>query len=495
MNAQLCRSTLRRLADHVALPSYAFDKVRRSVVHIGVGNFHRIHQAVYCDDLLCAGELLWGVTGISLRSPKTRNALAPQDYLYTMAQLDGNVSYRVIGAIREIIAVSDDSARAIDVLAARTTELITITVTEKGYLLGDGSIDFSHEAYCADLMSLQEPRTVYGYLAAAIIRRSQAKTGPMTILCCDNIQGGGDILRQGALNLLQEHSVNSACWVDDNVSFVSSVVDRVAPTTTEKFIRDTTQAIGVHDHWPVATEPFRQWVIEDKFAGVRPPFDAVGATYVDDVAPYERMKLAFLNAAHSIIAVVGYLLGEDYIHTSLEHGDLARLVRATLVEEIHAVTPLPLTVSGFAYIDNFLRRFQNAALPYRVTQVCSDSTEKIQQRWFPSIDRLIEHGQSPQYMAFASAAWIACVRQAVTDEALVDSRRDELIEKLGGAYQSDEIVRHTLDIAGAARQRFRTDASFMALVDDAYRDICGYGVGAAMNKVVRQLQSKRSVRA
>ena len=485
MNARLCRSTLRRLTDHVVVPSYAFDKVRCSVVHIGAGNFHRAHQAVYCDDLLCAGESLWGVTGISLRSPKTRDALAPQDYLYTTAQLDGNASYRVIGAIREIIAAPDDSTRAIDILAARTTGLITITVTEKGYLLGEDSIDFAREAYCADLVSLQKPHTVYGYLAAAIIRRSKTKTGPLTILCCDNVQGGGDILRQGTLNLLQEHSADSVGWVGDNVSFVSSVADRVAPTTTEKFIRDTARAIGFHDHWPVATEPFRQWVIEDKFAGVRPPFDAVGATYVDDVAPYERMKLSFLNAAHSMIAALGYLLGEDYIHTSLEHTDLARFVRTALVEEIQTVTPLPLTVNGFAYIDNFLRRFQNATLPYRVTQVCSDSTEKIRQRWFPSIDRLIEHGRSPHYMAFVLAAWIACVRQAVTDDSLVDSRRDELIDKLSGAYQSDEIVRRTLDIAGAARQRFRTDTSFMALVDNAYRDICSCSVGVAMNKIVR----------
>ena len=480
MTTRLCQSTIGQMAEHVAVPQYKLDRVQRGIVHIGVGNFFRAHQATFWDDLLCAGQMNWGVSGISLRSSRTHDVLAPQDFLYTLVQAGRNTTYRVIGALKEIIVAPSMPSRAVAALSAREASVVTTTVTEKGYLLRDGAIDFNHVGYRRDLSCLDPPTTVFGYLAASMVQRMVRNSGPMTVICCDNVSGGGAILAEGTCRLLRKHAREVVNWADENVSFATSVVDRVTPVTTDGLARQVRCDTGVVDAWPVATESFRQWVIEDKFAGQRPPLDSVGALFSSDIAAHERMKLAYLNAGHSMVGVMGYLLGVEHIHSSLGNDAVDRFVRRVLTEDVHPLARLPRDVDGLEYVDAILQRFKNASLPYRISQVCSDSTEKVQQRWFPSVDRLVRHGRMPRYFPVALAAWIIFIERAVAEGSLVDPSREKLIDAVRRCRGGDSVISGVLQIAGAASYAFWTDPIFMKAVKTAYSDIRTNGIYTAI---------------
>lgn len=488
MTIRLSRSTLGRLANQVITPRYRLDRVKRGVAHIGVGNFHRAHQATYFDDLLRAGEMNWGISGICLRSSRARDALAPQNFLYTLMQADQRTSYRVVGAIQDIIVAPRLPELAIAALAANETSVVTTTITEKGYLLRNGSIDFDHPMYRQDLSRSGAPKSVFGFLAASIRRRMEQDAGPLSIICCDNIQGGGSILREGTHGLLCQYAKDVVTWAEDNVSFVSSMVDRVAPVTSDGLVRLVASQTGVEDAWPVATESFRQWVIEDSFPSKRPPLDLVGVEFADDIALHERMKLRYLNACHSIIGAIGYLLGETYTHSALKHRGLARFSRNALAEEVHGFMALPPASDGLAYIDTCLERFRNASLPYLIAQLCSDSSEKVQQRWFPSIERLIRCRRPPRYFTFALAAWAIQIEQAIDERTLVDSRRGELTEVLEGNRQTGSPVRGLLRVAGAQTYEFWNDSHVMNATECAYREIKRWGIDEALHRHTEALR-------
>ena len=495
MTFRLNRSTLGRLARQVISPRYRFDGVNRRVVHIGVGNFHRAHQATYFDDLLRAGDVNWGITGVCLRTSTARDALAPQDYLYTLMEYGRNTSYRVIGAIQEIVVAPTRPERAIAALAANETTVVTTTVTEKGYLLRNGSIDFNHSAYRRDLARNGAPSTVFGFLAASIRRRMEQDAAPMTVICCDNVQGGGEILREGTHCLLRQYGRDAVEWAADNVSFVSSMVDRVVPVTSKRHVRHLFAQTGIEDAWPVATETFRQWVIEDAFLGVRPPLDLAGAEFVGDIALHEQMKLAYLNACHSMVGAIGYLLGETYVHSALRHHALDRFARLFLAKEVDKFIDLPPAFDGLAYIDLTLNRFKNASLPYPISQVCSDSSEKIQQRWFPSIERLIQYRQPPRYFTFALAAWVAQIEQAIAQGSLADPKSEELVKTFQRSRGTDSLVSEMLKVAGAEACDFWNEPAVMSAAETAYRQIKTRGISAALLQHALDSHDRREANA
>lgn len=482
MTARLSTANLDQRREGVAVPRYALDSVRRGVVHIGVGHFHRAHQAAYFDDLLCAQAMDWGVTGISLRSARVRDALAPQDFLYTLVEQGEKRSHRVIGALRQIIVARSAPAPAIAALAAPETTVVTTTVTEKGYLPSEGATDFGHDAYRRDLACVDAPKTLFGYLAAALIRRMEIDAGPVTLVCCDNVKGGGMLLEEGTCHLLRHHAPHAVNWARDNASFVSSVVDRVAPGTTDALVRQVRHDTGLADEWPVATEPFRQWVIQDRFAGERPPLDSVGAVYTGDIDTYEQMKLAYLNAGHMIVAVLGRLLGERHVHSALRYGAVARFAKTALINDVYPFVRLPSEVDGLKYIDGLLRRFGNAALPYRVAQVCSDSTEKVQQRWFPSIDRLLKQRHVSRHFPVVLAAWVLCIEQAAKQGALVDPSSENLTGAVAGADSAEALVRGVMRVAGAESFAFWREPVFMNAVSVAVTEIQRNGIRAVIGR-------------
>ena len=376
----------------------------------------------------------------------------------------------------------DNPQAVIDLVAANQTQLVTTTITEKGYCLSSGAIDLAHPDMVQDLDSLTAPKTTYGYLAAALIKRCADQGAPLTVLCCDNLQAGGEKLQEGVRMLLERHSPKTLTWVNAHVAFSSSMVDRVTPATNERLKEEVAARLGLHDAAPVAAEPFTQWIIEDHFAGKRPPFDRAGALFVDDIAPFERIKLRFLNAGHSMLAALGYLAGDRFIHEALQLPALARFTEHALKRQVMPVTPVPDNFSAESYIDQVLDRFRNARLPYAVLQVGTDSSQKIQQRWLPSIRDAISQGRDTSHLAFSLAAWVCFIRKALQNNDLNDPLREAFASCPSADTASD--VHHFLALAGAGKFSFFTDAAFMASVNQFHRAIDELGVEQALGTVV-----------
>jgi fructuronate reductase len=472
--------TLENLNASVERPHYALSETSSAIVHFGAGNFHRAHQAVYCDTLLNKGASEWGITGVSLRSSTMRNNLASQDYLYTLAILGDETRYRVIGAIKNILVGPEDPQAVVEKVTQSHTQLVTTTITEKGYYLSDGVIDQSHPDIANDINSLAIPVTVYGFIAAALIKRAKDNAAPLTVLCCDNMHAGGQRLKDGVNLLLELHSEETLPWVAKNVAFSSSMVDRVTPSTDQTLIDVVAQDTGLHDNAPVSAEPFTQWIIEDNFAGKKPPFEQAGALFVSDITPFEKVKLRFLNAGHTMLSALGYLAGDRYIHEALQRQPLALFTEQALKRNVMPVTSVPESVNGEVYIDDVLQRFRNSRLPYGVLQVGTDSSQKIQQRLFPSVDDALSNSKEYPYLAFALAAWVCFVRKAVINEDLNDPLSHDFAQCIDEHVNND--VHNFLKLAGASKFNFFSDSEFMASVDDCFTNINNVGAEQAISE-------------
>ncbi|MEP3653286.1 MAG: mannitol dehydrogenase family protein [Litorimonas sp.] len=413
------------------IQSYEYDRnaITSGIVHFGIGNFHRAHQAVYCDDLLNRGDTNWGITGVSLRSSSMRDSLKPQDYLYTLATLGETTEYRIIGAIQDVVVAPEEPEAVINLISRPSTQLISSTITEKGYYLASSKIDFSHPDLRAELASLDTPKTIYGFLARGLISRAQEDAqAKLTIMCCDNISKGGEFLKDGVARLLAQHSPETREWADKHVGFVSSMVDRVCPATDEKLRQSVSEDTGRKDAWPVSAEPFSQWIIEGNFVGERPNFEDVGAVFVDDIKPFEQMKLRYLNAAHTIASTLGYLSGDAFVHEALARAEIFDFMRQALKENVLPHAAVPNGYDGYDYIASVIKRFQNENLPYANLQVGTDSSQKIQQRWFPTIDAAVAKNAEIPYLEFCLGAWVIFIQTALENGVLNDPKKEALAQ-------------------------------------------------------------------
>lgn len=469
---------------------YDRDAVTVGIVHFGIGNFHRAHQAVYCDDLLKAGALQWGIAGVSLRSAAMRDALKSQDYLYTLATLGENTEYRVVGAIKDVLVAPQEPQAVVDLIAKNTTQLISSTITEKGYYIasgkGDsGEVDFNQADLRSELLSLDKPKTIYGFLAKAIIQRAQSSNDPakLTVMCCDNISAGGAFLKEGVRSLLEQHDPKALSWATDNVRFVSSMVDRVCPATDDALRDSVFKDTGRQDSRPVSAEPFSQWIIEGDFAGERPEFDSVGAVFVEDIAPFETMKLRYLNAAHTIASTLGHLCDDKFVHESLERSEVFNFMRRTLYENVLPHAAVPKGYDGAAYIEDVIKRFQNGSLPYANLQVGTDSSQKIQQRWFPTIDRALVENSDCSYFEFCLAAWVIFVQTALKQDVLNDPKIADF--KQAQSDDLNQLVLSYLSIADAGKFSFYHNADFMAAVNLQASHIRAIGIKSALIKFLK----------
>lgn len=462
---------------------YDREDIQPGILHFGMGNFHRCHQAVYVDKLLSQGSTDWGIVGVSMRSAKLRNQLAPQDFLYTQVTLSEATEFRIVGSILDILVAPENPAAVIDRVAHGSIKLVTSTITEKGYCLSSGQIDTEHPDIIADGESLESPKTIYGYLAAGLIQRRKNGGAPLSVLCCDNIQSGGAHLQTGVRMLLLQHDKDSADWATQQVSFASSMVDRVSPATDEPLKQLVRTALNLEDAWPVAAEPFSQWVIEDNFAAARPPFDKVGALFTDDISLYEQAKLRFLNAGHSIISVLGYLAGHPSVHQALEQPSIQDFVVRALHENVLPVATMPPGFKGDEYIGDVIKRFKNSALPYTVAQVNTDSSQKIQQRWFPTVDDALARNADTAMISFVIAAWVLFVQKALLAGELNDPLGEEF---LAAQNQGGDIIHRFLETAGAKQFEFFSSSPFMASVLSHYTTLKNTDTSAALTQFIAQ---------
>ncbi|WP_311268221.1 mannitol dehydrogenase family protein [Sphingobium sp. WCS2017Hpa-17] len=405
--SRLSSDTLAQLPADVTLPTYDRAAVTCGAVHIGIGAFHRAHQAVVFDDALNAGDLRWGIIAASLRSPGVRDQMQPQDGLYTMLVRDGAAEQaRIIGAVQQVIVAPEDPQALLAVLASPDTHIVTLTITEKGYKLDPSSGDLIADdpQLAADLAALDSPQTAPGYLVAALGRRRAAGLPPFTAISCDNLPHNGARLRNAVLELARCHDADLADWIATHGAFPETMVDRIVPATTPDDIAALAARIGVEDQAMVKTEPFLQWVIEDRFCGPRPDFGA-GVQLTQAVAPWEEAKLRLLNGAHSGIAYLGGLAAIDHVHEVLALSEARTFVEALWDEAGTTLSPPP-ELDVAAYRRALMARFDNPTLRHRTRQIAMDGSQKLPQRLLAPIAARLTAGQGIDALSLAVAAWI-----------------------------------------------------------------------------------------
>jgi len=410
---------LAHLPDTVLRPGYDPRAVSVGMVHLGLGNFHRAHQAVYTDAIL-AKDPRWGICGVSLKSRGAVDSLRAQDHLYTVVVKDAaGAQPRIIGSICEAHCGGDDMPAVIARMAAPTTRIVSLTITEKGYCHdpATGRLNLAHPDIAHDVASGlatgHAPRSAPGAILMALqARKSLAPTvsGRLTILSCDNLPHNGKTLGALMHELAAATDPSLATWMRDNVSFPSTMVDRIVPATTAQDIAETARLIGTHDAVPVVTEPFAQWVIEDVFAADRPAWEEAGAQFVADVAPFELMKLRLLNAAHSAMAYLGYLAGHEFIYQASADPLFVRMVERLWSEVGPTLPALPTNVEN--YQRDLMARFRNTALPHRTWQIAMDGSQKLPQRILASVRECLAAGAPFDTLALVVAGWMRYVSGA-----------------------------------------------------------------------------------
>jgi len=394
----------------VTLPDYSSDAVTPGIVHLGIGAFHRAHMAAYVDSLLGANPD-WAIIGASLRRPDTRDALAPQDFLYTLAIRDASgTKARIIGAIRDVIDANADRSSLIELMASPAIRIVSLTVTEKGYCYAPatGELDEAHPDIVHDLAHPDAPISAPGIIAAALRLRHARGLIPFTVMSCDNLPSNGKTAGRIVKRFAELLSDTNYTKYVQSVQFPSTMIDRIVPATTDADREIVKDIIGLDDAWPIMTEPFTQWVIEDRFPAGRPPFELVGATMVEDVEPFELMKLRMLNGSHSTMSYLGYLSGHQYVSEAIADPGIYQLIHGLMTEEVIPTLPMPRPDLE-AYRDQLLARFANPALKHRTWQIAMDGTQKLPQRLLGTIRDRMESGKSFNRLALGVAAWMRYV--------------------------------------------------------------------------------------
>ncbi|MBK5529294.1 mannitol dehydrogenase family protein [Pseudomonas sp. TH06] len=409
---KLNRQNLNRLAAEVQLPAYSLSDTRQGIAHIGVGGFHRAHQAYYTDALMNTGEALdWAICGVGLRAEdrRARDDLKEQDYLFTLFELgdSDDTEVRVIGAIRDMLLAEDDAQALIDKLADPQIRIVSLTITEGGYCIDDSNGEFmAHLPQIQhDLNHPDSPKTVFGFLCAALEKRRAAGIPAFTVMSCDNLPHNGAVTRKALLAFATLRNSNLCSWIDANVSFPNAMVDRITPMTSTTHRLQLADKHAVDDAWPVVCEPFVQWVLEDKFVNGRPAWEKVGVQFTDDVSPYEEMKIKLLNGSHLALTYLGFLKGYRFVHETMNDPLFVRYMRTYMDMD---VTPQLAPVPGIdltQYKDTLVARFSNQAIADQLERVCSDGSSKFPKFTIPTINRLIADGRETKRAALVVAAW------------------------------------------------------------------------------------------
>jgi len=377
---RLSLRTLAQRAAGVRAPAYDPAALRTGIVHLGVGAFQRAHQGIYTDDAIEAQAGDWGIAGVSMRKPDVADRLQSQDGLYTVEIAGPEPAYRVVGALRQALTLTTQPGRVLEAIAASSTRVVTLTVTEKGYCLSGAHLDLVHPEIVHDWAAPDAPQSAIGALALGLSRRARGAAQPITVISCDNLVDNGERLRNAVCEFADRLPGGSASWIAANAAFPNTMVDSIVPATDEASQRRVCSALGLEDRASVQREAFSQWVIEDRFAGPIPAWSKVGVQIVTSVLPFRRLKLHVLNATHSAIAYGGLRRGYEFVRQAIADPDLRSFLNALVKEEIAPGLPgLPVK----AYWAETLPRFENPMLDHRLDQIAADGVYKLAQRIYP----------------------------------------------------------------------------------------------------------------
>ncbi|CAI0835572.1 mannitol dehydrogenase family protein [Serratia grimesii] len=471
------------LPDTVQQPHYERSTLQSRIVHIGFGAFHRAHQALLTDRVLNHQGGDWGICEISLfGGDKLFQTLRQQDHLYSVLEKGaaGNQAI-VIGAVHESVHRKLEGIGAVlEKLAEPQVAIISMTITEKGYCIepGSGQLDLQHHAIRTDLANPEQPTTVPGILVEALRLRLERGLPAFTLLSCDNIPENGHVLRNAIVGLAQARDSVLADWITQHVSFPSTMVDRIVPAATPETLDEVADALGgVRDECAIACEPFIQWVVEDNFVAGRPAWELAGAQLVNDVLPFEKMKLRMLNGSHSFLAYLGYLGGYQYINDCMGDDAYRQAAHHLMLAE-QAPT---LSVNGIdlaAYATQLIERYSNPALQHRTWQIAIDGTQKLPQRMLDSVRWHLQHGSNYAGLALGVAAWMRYVG-GVDDAGQPIDIRDPLLvtlQQVVAATPDDEQrVTALLGLKNIFGEQLPGNEGFVATVTRAYLSLRDHG--------------------
>ncbi|MEU7740801.1 mannitol dehydrogenase family protein [Nonomuraea sp. NPDC049158] len=432
----LTQATVTSLSDQVAVPSYDRSRLTTGIVHFGVGGFHRAHQAMYLDRLMNQGKAFdWAICGVGVLpgDARMREALTAQDGLYTLVlkHPDGTREARVIGSIIDYLFAPDDPEAVIERLADPAVRVVSLTVTEGGYNIHPvtGEFDPESPAIRADLAPGAVPATVFGLVTEALRRRRARGVTPFTVMSCDNIQGNGDVARRTFTAFARLADPELAAWMEREVAFPNSMVDRITPATTDEDREALARRFGVRDEWPVICEPFTQWVLEERFPGGRPPFEEVGVQVVADVEPYELMKLRLLNAGHQALAYFGFLSGYHYVHEAAADPAIAAFLLDYMdIEATPTLRPVP-GVELDVYKRTLIERFSNSEVRDTLARLCAETSDRIPKWLLPVVREQLAKGGAVTRSAAVVASWARYaegVDESGAPIAIVDRLKDRL---------------------------------------------------------------------
>ncbi|WP_115788343.1 mannitol dehydrogenase family protein [Arthrobacter silvisoli] len=440
----LTSATLHDINTTLAKPGYDRAALQAGIVHFGVGGFHRAHQAMYLDRLMNDGKALdWAICGVGVlpADARMKEVMDSQDCLYTLVvkNPDGTREGRIIGSIIEYLFAPDDPEAVIEKMASEGIRIVSLTVTEGGYNFHHvtGEFNAGNPDVVHDIQAGTAPRTTFGLITEALSRRRARGLAPFTIMSCDNIQGNGDVARKMFVSYARLKDIELGAWVEEHVPFPNSMVDRITPMTTVEDRDAIEEAFGVNDAWPVVCEPFEQWVLEDHFSLGRPPFEKTGVQIVEDVEPYELMKLRLLNASHQGMCYFGYLAGYRYAHEVCQDPLFARFLLDYMDKE---ATPTLQPVPGIdleSYKRTLIERFSNEHVRDTLARLCAESSDRIPKWLLPVIRINLENGGEIQRSAAIVASW---------------ARYDEGKDEQGQPIDVVDRLKESL-MAAASRQR------------------------------------------
>ena len=507
VGADLQRLTPARLASlplEVARPTYDRNALRVGIVHLGLGAFARAHLAAVNEAALNAGgggDLAWGICGVSLRQADTRDALAPQAGLYTLALRSADATGReqqqatVIGCLLEMLVAPEDPQAVLARIAHADTRIVSVTVTEKGYCHdpASGRLNLQHPDIVHDLAQAQAPRSTIGFLVRGLQQRRAAGQGPITLMSLDNLPSNGHLLRGMVLAFARQVDPALATWIETLCTFPCSMVDRIVPRTTDQDRRDVARALGMHDAWPVLGEPYLEWVVEDQFAAGRPDWGAGGARFVAEAAPFETLKLRTVNGAHSALAYLSVMAGWATVDEAMAQPALKAYLAALMQDEIVPTLP-PLPGLDLAhYQQRLLQRFENPALKHQTRQIAMDGSQKLPQRLLDTVRARLAADLPIGKLALAVAAWLHFLR-GVDEAGLRYDIQDPMAAELAQRYAQAELAAErggpvpaamlawteTLTGLAAVFGDLGADPRFVRAVSQAAHALRSQGVGGAL---------------
>jgi mannitol 2-dehydrogenase len=477
----LKQENLHLLSDKIAVPTYDRSKVTAGIVHIGVGGFHRSHEAFYTDALMNETDVLnWGICGVGLREAdrKMQDILKEQDFLYTLIikHPDGKVEARVIGSIIDFMLSVEDPIAVIDRMAHEDTKIVSLTITEGGYNFNPatGEFNFDNPDVQHDLLNPGNPTLVFGFLTAALKKRRAAGLPPFTVQSCDNVQHNGDMTKKMLLAFAGKQDPEMAEWIEANVCFPNAMVDRITPCTTPTDIELLRTEFSVRGAWPVTCEPFCQWVIEDNFCNGRPEWETVGAQFVPDVTPYEKMKIRLLNAGHSVLGLLGSIHGHETIDGTVTDPLFAKYLRAFMDLE---ATPVLDTVDGIdleAYKDSLIYRFGNPNIKDSLARICLESSAKLPKFLISTIHENLAADGSIKYATLVIAAWCYYSDKGLSRHGveldIIDVMKDELHVAAMGTEDDPLAFLKLENIFGDLAENERFTALYTEMVKAIYEN-------------------------